>query len=361
MIETVDNLLNLVFAQRPVEFEELQLAAGIVVNAGASATEDERNQAIAKMTDAILASSPMRCAIVSLTCGALVEQGAHPKLAIDHIRTRLGEMLGNGTVFANACISLAEKNGKFEDKDYTPEQAVADYADQVAGTMSDKAGAYAALDLLCRPMIAMAARSMVALQGAQEDGLLVSRLKKFPVEIPMLSWLRQLLMVLVGEPLLVLHPVLKRGYHVQINGIVGNFQLFTLLEDALIGDLDQGWLPGNKPPAHIVESVRRQMPESFPANNQFNCSNWQALNPDGTLNVYEAMPHWIWGEGAPADIEKFDGVRVVLLSDPPYLRSFNMTAPFAGLEAELRVEAILPEDEVFEWLERIAAANGQSA
>ncbi|PJF22566.1 MAG: hypothetical protein CUN56_05360 [Phototrophicales bacterium] len=362
MIQTVlDQFLKLVYASRPVEFEELQTVAGHVVSAAEVVSEDERNHAIAQMTDAILASSPMRCAMVSLTCGALVEQGAHPKLAVDHIRTRLGEMLGLGAVFAQTCIDRAKEDGHFQDDAYTPEQAVSDYADQVASGMPDKAGAYAAIDILCRPMIAMASRSMVALQGAQEDGLLMSRLKKFPVMLPMLDWLNQLLTVLIDEPLIVLHPGLKRGYAVRINGVVGNFQLFTLLEDALIGDERQGWLPGHKPPVHVVESVRRQVADPPSASIQFNYANWQALKSDGTLDVYDAKPFWIWGEGKPADIHKFDGVRVMLLSEPPYTRMFSMTAPFAGLTAQLTIDSILSDEQVEEWLMRIAARHGQSA
>jgi hypothetical protein len=176
------------------------------------------------------------------------------------------------------------------------------------------------------------------------------------------GFLWALLQVLDDEELLVLDPALRRGYIVMISGIGDNFQLHTLLADALIGDPRHGWLPGRRPDPRVI-AVARDAPlqededSTMVAEGSFNMVNWTGLACDGTvLTGTGAHTHWIWGEGVPADILPFAGTRVILLAPPAYARSWNATRRFPLMPAELTVRRQLSLEEAETWLHRFATA-----
>ena len=114
----------------------------------------------------------------------------------------------------------------------------------------------------------------------------------------------------LDEEILVLHPETGRGWKVRVRGVSDNFQLHTLLADALIGDPEKGFLPGRRPDPRIVAAARDRPvdPAATLAEGAFNLMNWQALRPDRTLPAgQDGSAHWIWNEGVPADIEGFEG------------------------------------------------------
>jgi hypothetical protein len=168
-----------------------------------------------------------------------------------------------------------------------------------------------------------------------------------------------MLRVLDGEPLLIFHPEVRRGYRAEISGIADNFQLHTLLSDALVGNPAEGRLPGERPDPRVVAAARdgaagRDTPS---ARGAFNLWTWLGLRPDGTLpDAMKGSDHWVWNEGTPADIPPFEGVRVVLLGPPPYPRSWSPERRFRDMAGELRLLEQLPTDAVQGWLRRIAAA-----
>ncbi|WP_327000189.1 hypothetical protein OHA72_34310 [Dactylosporangium sp. NBC_01737] len=158
------------------------------------------------------------------------------------------------------------------------------------------------------------------------------------------QWLAGLLKVLDDEPLLVLDRGFAgtgRGYRVTIGGIGDNFQLHTLLAAALIGDPSRGLLPGRAPSA--VEAAAAGTGED--------------LQPAGGLrgnwNLVDAYGEWIWNEGTPADIPHLDGVRVVVLDQEPYARSWNTGRQYPLMTPLLRVDAPVPADEAAGWLSRV--------
>ncbi len=72
------------------------------------------------------------------------------------------------------------------------------------------------------------------------------------------AWVRDLAAVLDDEPLVVLNPRARRAYALTMSGVGDNFQLHILLADRLIGDSDQGLVPGCAPTAR--GSRQRRMP-----------------------------------------------------------------------------------------------------
>lgn len=153
-----------------------------------------------------------------------------------------------------------------------------------------------------------------------------------------LDWPTRLLAVLDDEPLLVLHPATGRGYELTIGGIGDNFQLHTLLADAL-GDS----LGVDRPdPSWVASAVDGPLePEVWPIRGQF--------------NLVDAYGSAIWNEGVPADIPIFEGRRVVVLKPPPYPRTWNIGRLYPMMRPLLRVDRPLPPEEAATWLGKIAS------
>ncbi|MEO3826668.1 hypothetical protein [Actinomadura sp. B10D3] len=145
-----------------------------------------------------------------------------------------------------------------------------------------------------------------------------------------------------------------RGFRVAFDGVWSNYQLHTLLADALIGDEGRG-LDGERlcSDCVAVESGRRQ---------PFSCGSGE-LSEVWSLGDYEGGPVFL--DGTPADTLMLDGERVIVLdakesagaSWRPGDHSYEL------VRAELTVQAeLLPEETTSLW-SRIAlpAVAGDSA
>ncbi|MFD8417003.1 hypothetical protein ACFV2Q_35590 [Streptomyces sp. NPDC059650] len=135
------------------------------------------------------------------------------------------------------------------------------------------------------------------------------------------------LAVLDDEPLVALDRSTGTGFALRISGIGDNFQLHTLLADALIG---RGFVAGEAPSAEAVAC----------------CRDRAGMVPTtGSFNLVGADGEWIWNEGNPADIPAVDGVRIVVLDPPAYSRSWPAGRFFPGMTGELVYERTLAPQE----------------
>ena len=308
--------------------------------------------AIRAMLPLLSIASPVRAGFVALCCGGLVERGAEPDIAREVIVQRLRAILPDAAAFAAAALELNAAQST-TDEDADPAAIVDELASQVAQQHSTLAWAWTGLDLFGRAAIAMLGRSKLGRQAARGDALLVSGLARLAPVQPLADWLAQLLAILDDEEILVLHPGLGRGYRVRISGIVDNFQLHTLLAGALIGDPAQGWLPGQPAAPKILAAARGASPM---ARAVFNLVGWRGLNAAGQLPASGDQSHWISGDGTPADIEPFEGLRVILLGTPPAARTWTAETRFPGLVAELQVLEQLRATTIETGLRRLATA-----
>ena len=308
-----------------------------------------RQRALGRLAD-VLPTAPLGCAgVVALACGALVEHGGDPERPLDALLGRLPEVLASAAAFADACRARANAD-----------DAVERYGDEVAKTMPAESVAWGALDLFASAAIAVLARSPDARRRARRAPELLKRARAVADLHERAKFLLELLRVLDDEVLLVLHPETGRGWKVRVAGISDNFQLHTLLADALIGDPDKGLLPGRRPDPRVAAAARDGPvdPAAALAEGAFNLMNWQALRPDRTLPTgQEGSAHWIWNEGVPDDIEKFEGVRVVLLGPPPCHRTWDAGRRFEDMPAALRVAETLTPAAADGFLRRIAAVT----
>lgn len=173
------------------------------------------------------------------------------------------------------------------------------------------------------------------------------------------DWVSLIIGVLHEEPFVAIEPATARGLIGRLSGIADNFQLHTLLMDEL--PEQRGW--GRRAKRRVSESAaaiaRGDGPQESDetitgAWNLYSYAAWRnGRLPDGDL---EARGTWIWNEGTPADIPLLDGHRVILLGEPPYVRTWPAVRLFPELRASLGARELEAAD-VEAWLTRIAAAT----
>jgi hypothetical protein len=154
------------------------------------------------------------------------------------------------------------------------------------------------------------------------------------------QWLYGLLQVLDDEKVVVLHRESGRGYELTISGIGDNFQLHTLLMATLVGDPATGLIAGTPPRPEWVAAA----------------TDGRDLEPggiQGQFNLVDAFGRWIWNEGMPNDIPRFEGVRVIVLDPPPYLRHWNLGRAYPLMYPEITVDRHLSTAEAAAWLAKV--------
>lgn len=355
----VSQLISVVLSPE-ARSQVMQVAASNVCGAIEGTDIRELDNGLRGLADAIANAEISGAAVAGICCGAIVENGGNPDIALDATLSRLREVLTLAQLFAEACED-AGGGDESDDEEDDERDPVADYGEQVAESMPENAIAYQAVEPLGMGAIAMLSRSMAGRKKARRQFADVRALADDLASYhERAHYLAQILSVLDDERLIVLHPGQQRGFVVRIHGIATNFELFVLLADALIGDPSQGWLAGAKPPPVVAAACRDQPAEvaaEFPAVGAFNFWNWQALRPDGSLPPpVEATDAWIWMEGIPADIESFEGQRVVLLGPTPYERHWHAGRCFEGMTADAKVETQMSDDAFRQWLARLAKA-----
>jgi hypothetical protein len=347
--------------------QDAQRMAQRLLDQAKRAGDDQRASALAILADAISTAPVRRAAYLALVAGAFIEVGTDPTVAGAPILARLMDAITLALPFQTACAAAlmearrdaqAASTSQKDANEGFDQQAIDAVQAQVSAQMPENAGAWNALDFLESAALAVLSRSKTLRKRGHEDQALRNAVASLRSHDFMC--LDRMLQVLDDEPVIVLHPSLKRGYQIKISGIGDNFQLHTLLADALIGDESKGWLPGKRPDAEVAALARGALfnPEkTSAADGAFNMLNWYGLGADGVaVEGQSSSDAWIWNEGIPADIAPFEDTRVILLTPPPYARSWNAGRFFPSVVGELEVTRQLSTQEVNDWLARLAAA-----
>jgi hypothetical protein len=320
------------------------------VNASTHSTPlAERNAALTELADIVMNEHPLVAGVVAVVCGAIIEQGANVDIPTAAILSKTAQVLPEARKYADVCATLGLQ----------PEER--ETLQRLGPKLPSAVDCWQAIDFLYRAVVAVTSRSVAARRqitdAMRQDALALSSISTGG------HWLNKMFQVLIDETLVVLHPEQQRGYKLQINGIADNFQLHTLLADTLIGDAQDGWLTGSKPDPHISAIMRGEAPNDAgsTAVGSFNLYNYTGLQPDGTVDGDIANnTHWVWGEGIPADILLFEGMRVILLGKPPYARSWNAQRMFDALKSEMVVLEKFDAATYQHWVDRIRAAIYQT-
>ncbi|OOC55995.1 MULTISPECIES: hypothetical protein [Nocardiopsis] len=156
--------------------------------------------------------------------------------------------------------------------------------------------------------------------------------------------LNELLRMAEADTLLVMERASWRGFRVRFDGIGDNFQLHTLLADALIGK-EGRMVPGTRPdprwtaacldaPADPLADVVR--------------GEWDLVGGDGT---------WVGNEAYPGDIPVVDGERVLVLEPQSLTHSWRAGRRHPHITGSLEVVEELSHGEVAAWWSRIHPAG----
>ncbi|MFF0742618.1 hypothetical protein ACFYVL_19700 [Streptomyces sp. NPDC004111] len=288
---------------------------------------------------ALLTSAPEGVrAVVAVIVGACVERGADAGLCAPGVFAGMREAFEDVAEF---CALWEESGGGTFPDPEEPGQGP-------DGEAAERTGFGPALAWWTLPQWQMAAFALLNEEAGRGQvpcrGELLALLARIEWACeerggPSLKGLRYALRVLDGEPLVVLHRESSAGFLVRIGGIGDNFQLHTLLADALVGG---GHLPGTPPSAEAV-AVCRDV-------------EGQVLT-QGSFNLVGADGAWIWNEGDPADIPPVNGTRVLVLDPEPYARSWPAGRYFPGMRGGLVVERVLSRDESRTWLSHTTPAQ----
>ncbi len=278
---------------------------------------------------------------VALAAGVLVEHGGPVEPLSEAILFRLPAVLSASARFVAAARAAFpddaegddEESDDAEHEDDRPEGAIMvgptavdrAWVDGLAQRDGEAAVAYTSLDQWCQPLTAMATRWRPLLQRLAADQRLRDALRPLSDATPGAQWLWGLALVPLEETFVFVDAPSQRAFEVLVDGVASNFELHSLLDAALAGPL------GHPPPhADVLDCLSGRGPQSVERQSEgrWNLCTWRAA-VFGTTPVPHA--HWVWNEGRPADIPRFEGRRLVLATPPAYPRSWTTSRTYEAL------------------------------
>lgn len=303
-----------------------------------SATPDEMAQGGKRLAAVLTDVPPGPRANIAVLIGACVEGGADPVACAPGVLANLAKTLDSAKEFAQQWAAADIGELPDPEQDELDEQFFEHFG--FLETLS-----WWTLDEWSRAGLAMLQRAAVRQQFGSTGRDIIRHRHDALGEISG-RWdkcLGYALIVLDDEPVIVLHRETGTGYALRMTGIGDNFQLHTLLADALIGG---GHIPGEAPAAEAV-AMCRDMPGMQLTQGSFNL-----VAPDGT---------WIWNEGTPSDIPVVDGTRLLVLDPAPYQRSWPAGRFFPHMLGDLTLERVLAPEETTAWFEHVSTAEDPGA
>ncbi|MDE3725111.1 hypothetical protein PWG71_27330 [Nocardiopsis sp. N85] len=154
----------------------------------------------------------------------------------------------------------------------------------------------------------------------------------------------ELLRMAEAEMVLVLDRSSWRGFRVRFDGIGDNFQLHTLLADALIGKEGRR-LAGDRPDPRWTAACLDAQPDPLA---DVVRGEWDLVGGDGT---------WVGNEACPADIPFVDGERVLVLEPQTLTHSWRAGRRHPQIPGGLTILEELHPDEATAWWSRMHPAG----
>jgi hypothetical protein len=304
--------------------------------------------------------------LVLAVAGSLVERGADATPLVAPVVEFLQHVTPLAVDFHDACVAQLPvdsddqddgDDGNDAEDTVDPDAAFQAIVGRLHAKMPEAAVAWRALEARYVPVVAVLAASPSARAQSRSLALSMKHLREYNGGA---SWLAPMLMVLDGEPILVVEPDTGLGLVGRMSGVSDNFQLHVLLMDVFPRSDSRSGPRISPKAADIVRGNVAEQQDDAPITGHWNLHAWTALQAAGRLardHDPSSTSHWIWNEGVPADIPAFDGHRVVVLGPPSYPRSFLAQRDFRGLRANIDVERLLSPDEVAAWVGRFSQSG----
>ncbi|MFE3460828.1 hypothetical protein ACFXKD_25075 [Nocardiopsis aegyptia] len=154
----------------------------------------------------------------------------------------------------------------------------------------------------------------------------------------------ELLRMAEADTALVLERASQRGFRVRFDGIGDNFQLHTLLADALIGK-EGRMLAGTRPDPRWTAACLDASADPLADVVE---GEWDLVGGDGT---------WVGNEAVPGDIPVVDGERVLVLEAQSLSHSWRAGRRHPHIPGSLSVVSELPYDQAQAWWARLHPAG----
>jgi hypothetical protein len=308
---------------------DLGQAWSLCFTAAQGAPPEERTALLAKLDPVIAKAPEPALGAVALLAGALVEIGAAPAAFPPSLFTRIGAFLDD----APASIRTPAEDEGDEDDVEDPDLPEPYYQCE-------------------RAAAAVLSRSVDLRRTLPQKAWLLGKIRRYAERY---GFLGKMLQVLDDEPFLIVHPGMRRAWRARVGGIADNYQLHLLLRAALAGD-GPAQIAGARPSPEAIAAASDGDVDEASAQSDWQLANWRAVLPDGGLTGQDDTTHWIWNEGFPAEVDRFEGTRLIAVGPSTIQRSWNAPRIFDGMHGWLRVEGVVAPAEVEALLGRMRAA-----
>lgn len=302
---------------------------GLLQHAQGLSARADANAVLAEIAPLIRATDPFRGATVALCCGTMVEWGADAGAVFPHLLAELPRH-----------FALARRGADFD-------------ADP------DAARAAAGLTYLLLATMTVICRDAAFRRALRANADIVGHIAALRETHREASFVAQVLDLTDDLELVVIAPAEQKGFRVRLEAVATNAHLFTLLQAELI---DGGHLAGEACDPDVVAVARgeRAPTQVLHDHARFNFVTASGLTADGTLDGFNSLIS-LPVEETPANVERFDGVPILLIG-PNVLGSRAWDSNFfAGIHDALRSRAevveVLPAAQVAAWLDRIRQAR----
>lgn len=326
--DTVENFEAAVGAQ---DADAAERAFAQLTRGFGKASDTEVRAAAPRLAALLGEVPPGPRAVVAVMTGACVERGADPLACAPDVFASARDAFENAALFCERWV--AADRGELPD----PEGTGLEEADFERIGFEPVMG-WQALPQFEMACVAMLNSPKVRREVPDREGLRTAVTRVADLSGEPFKCLVYALAVLDDEPIVALDRATGTGFMLRASGIGDNFQLHTLLADALIG---RGLVTGEAPSAEAVACCRDQA---------------GMVPTTGAFNLVGADGEWLWNEGNPADIPVVDGVRLVVLDPPPYRRSWHAGRFFPGMTGELVYDHALAPEEAAALLAGVAAS-----
>eukprot|EP01128_Nolandella_sp_AFSM9_P008719 TRINITY_DN5399_c0_g1_i1.p1 TRINITY_DN5399_c0_g1~~TRINITY_DN5399_c0_g1_i1.p1 ORF type:complete len:621 (-),score=139.30 TRINITY_DN5399_c0_g1_i1:900-2702(-) len=171
----------------------------------------------------------------------------------------------------------------------------------------------------------------------------------------------------LDEEWLLIHLGERKAFRCQVTGCSDNKLLGIAIGTALLGEEDgEGALLKGKPvPQALVDMLDNNFPQE-PVDFEgdyalpFSMSIWPAIKPTGKApSGMAGASLWLFTEGVPAQVPKWNGKRVLVLGKAPFAKRFEPVRMFGGMTASVVIDELM-EGEAFDQLIKQIAASPAS-
>lgn len=246
---------------------------------------------------------PHRAALLALLCGALVEDGADPRLVFSAARQLMGRLLASLEPF---CATKPQEDD--DDEEEGSDLAIWRAANAAFAAMrrADRFQVKArqrAVDILVLPLMAMIMRDVRNHRELLADGPLAARIEEMAasdtVRFDQLHFLRDATRLGYEDELAVVLPTSSTGMIVRAHGINDTFHAFSLLQDLM--------------ETHAAALGIQQPPRQRRDDGDTDSAAYLWLQATAFTNGDLTDPMaWAWGEGALSDNARKHGKLVLV-------------------------------------------------